>query len=181
MKLVSFFFLGCVVLLVIGCATIPEPKTESDRLVIGMIIQTGEGFRNYSGATVNGTHKSGIELSIKNTSTNEEYNIKTQKNGLFYTTVLTEGTYVIEQFYLKVTSGNAWADTYSSPNDSWTFTIINGKINNLGVINWDGKARGGTNFKFSQLYNDVVNEFNSQFSKSEWTKWDMVDINIERK
>jgi hypothetical protein len=182
MKMTIFSF-GCfvsLVFLVIGCTTLPEPKTESDTLVIGMIIHTGEGFQNYSGVSVNGTHKTGIEMKLKNITTNDEYSIKTQKNGLFYTTVLPPGIYEIDQFYLKISSGNAWADTYSSPGDSLTFTIVNGRINNLGMVNWDGKMRGDTNFRFSQLYNDVENEFRTQFSRSEWLKRDMMNQDIKK-
>jgi hypothetical protein len=141
MRIHSFWCFVSLVFLVIGCTTLPGPKTENDTLVIGMIIHAGEGFPNYSSASVNGIHKTGIEMKLKNVATNEEYTVKTKKNGLFYTTELPSGTYEIDQFYLKVTSGNAWADTYGSPYDSWTFTIINGKINNLGVTNWDSTMR----------------------------------------
>jgi hypothetical protein len=178
MKTGKKIIIACVIILVFGCATLSEPKSESDKLVTGIIIQKGEGFQNYSGASVNGIHKTGIEMTIKNISTNEEYKVKTRKNGLFYIYELPEGIYEIDNFYLKVTSGNAWADTHSSPNDSLKFSVVNGKVNNLGVINWDGKMRGGTNFTFSQLYNDVINEFNAQFPKSAWLDHEVINTNI---
>ncbi|MDR1338720.1 MAG: hypothetical protein LBK58_01470 [Prevotellaceae bacterium] len=182
MKMKVFFFGYSVslIFLVIGCATLPEPGTAHDTLVIGMIIHTGKDFHTYSHVSVNGVHRTGIEMKLKNITTNDEYSVKTEKNGLFYTVALPPGTYRIDQFYLKVSSGSAWADTYYSPGNL-TFTIVKGKINNLGMINWDGRMGGDTNVQLSQLYNYVENEFRTQFSGSGWLKRDMTNQNITKK
>jgi len=168
MKIIRAIFAICAFSFLMGCTTLPEPKSENDNLVIGIIMHTGEGYADYSGATVNGIHKNGIELVVKNTNTNEEYKILTKKNGLFYTIELPEGIYRIEQFYLRVTVGNAWADTYSIPNNNLTFTVTGGEIINLGVINWNAKMRGGTNYTYARLYDDVEDELKAQYPKSEW-------------
>ena len=180
MKFINYFFLSFVIFLLFGCVSLSAPKTQDDNLFVGIIIHTGEGYQKYSSASVNGTHKSGIEMTIVNVSSKEEYKIRTKKNGLFYINTLPEGTYEVAQFYLKVTNGNSWSDTYSSPSSRWIFNITNGKINNFGVINWDGKFREGTNFKFSQLYNDVLNEFNTQFPKTNWSTREVANLNIEK-
>jgi hypothetical protein len=180
MKVIRAIFVVCAFFILMGCATIPGPKSESDNLVIGIIVHTGEGYTNNAGATVNGTHFSGIELVVKNTSTNEEYKLLTKKNGLFYTSELPEGTYRIEQFYLKVTVGTAWSDTYSSPSSNLTFAVAGGEVTNLGMINWDGKSRGGSNYDYGKLYNAVEDEFRAQFPKSEWLTRPFSNVRIQR-
>jgi len=180
MKVISAIFVVCAFFILIGCATLPEPKSENDNLVIGIIVHTGEGYANYSGATVNGTHFSGIELVVKNTSTNEEYKMFTKKNGLFYSTELPEGSYRLEQFYLKVTVGNAWADMYSTPSNNLIFTVTAGGVTNLGMINWDGKSRGSTNYDYGKLYDVVEDEFRTQYPKSEWLNRSFSNVRIQR-
>lgn len=173
-------YLGLAIFLIFGCATYSEPKTENDKLLTGIIVHTGIGYKKYSGATVNGIHKTGIEMTIKNVSTNEEFKIRTKKNGLFYLHELPVGTYEIEDFYLKVSSGKAWADTHSSPDNRLRFSIENGKVNNLGVINWDGKMREWTNISFNNSYNTVMKEFTSRFPKSNWLKMEVINLNIKK-
>ena len=69
MKIIKAIFAVCAFFLLIGCAALPGPKSENDNLVIGIIIHIGEGYADYSGATVNGTHKNEIELVFCNIQT----------------------------------------------------------------------------------------------------------------
>ena len=178
MKLSKLLVFGCVIFLLLGCATFSEPASDSDTLAIGIVIQTGENFGESSGATVSGINKSGIDLTIMNIDTNREYRTRTRTNGLFSVNKLPEGTYRINKLYIKVESGRAMASLSTSPINNYTFTVMNGKVNNLGVINWDSKLAEGTTLKFSHSYDDVKKEFVSQYPSSKWQSREMVNIAI---
>jgi len=157
--------LACALL--IGCATIPKPESEDDNLLIGIMKYTGQGYTNNYSA-LNGTHTSGIEVTFKNVDSNEEYKIRTQKNGLYYTSELPEGTYQLVSFYLNINRDGSSVQVSTTQVDTYLFTITSGVINNLGTVNFDGIFREGIYTKFPGLYNDVENEFRTQFPKTEW-------------
>ena len=170
----------------IGCSSLPEPKTENDTLVIGIIKHTGDNYVNYViGSSLNGTKTNEIQMTIKNINTNENFIIKTQKNGLFYYVNLSEGLYRIERLFIRISVGSGFVTTFSRPETDYFFSIINGKINNLGVINWSTTLINyqpfsvSADYILSQLYNDVIIECNKQFTKSEWLKKDIVQITME--
>jgi len=165
-KIKPCFLVVCICFLVFGCASIPEPKTESDILVVGIITRVYENYIGTSGL-LNGTQKMGIEITIVNTGTNAEYKVQSQKNGLFYIESLPEGNYLLQQFYAIVHSGSSWAS--DAVRTSLRFSVENGKVHNLGVINWNRNATDGRHTILrNQEHDDVITEFNSQYPRSGW-------------
>jgi hypothetical protein len=143
-----------------------------------MIVQTGKGYSNYGGASVNGTNFSGIEITLRHIGTNEEFVLRSRKNGLFYSVELTEGDYEIIQLYIKKTSGSSWADLYTNP-EGVVFTVVKNTVNNIGLIQWSSVFRTGTNISYSKDHNRVRNEFLVQFAKSNWNEqpWMTIYVN----
>ena len=161
-----------------SCSTFPEPNEINDTMLIGKIIQNGINYDSFNGASVNGKHTSDIEITVKNLSTNEITKLKSYYGGMFSTIRLPEGNYEISILYLKVVNGNSYANVFSNLANVKYFSIINGSVNNLGLIEWNCDNNEGYNILLNRNYINVKEDFNKRNDKSSWNniKWVNVDV-----
>jgi len=69
-----------IVLLILSCASIPQPHTPDDTLVIGsLVLDFPDGFFDYPPRTIT----SGIELVITNKTEGYAFSVRTFKDGYF--------------------------------------------------------------------------------------------------
>jgi len=83
-----------------------------------------------------GINISGIEILLKNTTTNENIRFSTDKNGLLLVN-LQYGKYKIEELYIKKQyNDGTWFDFYIKQPTMKVLEIEKGKVNNIGTMQW---------------------------------------------
>ena len=183
MKIVRVsFIVVCSILLAFGCASFPEPTESSQTLVIGEIVQQGKGYRFYGSASVNGTNRSGIEITIQDLNSEKPYTIRSRPTGLFYSINIPEGTYKVTRVFLRKESGGGWASiTWNAPKDAdRSFEIVNGKVNNFGLINWECES-GEKNFLYyNKEYGQAKDTFMENYKSSKWNEREWINISVKR-
>ncbi len=129
----KLLWIGLIILLISGCAGLPEPEGSGSSLVIGFLeLDFPDGFFSLSPNPTPKTFNSKIKLFILNTTTNQSFTTSTS-NGYFY--FLSNGTdvYKLERYqFVKEVPG---AGTYTiNRNMNYNFTPIPDKVVYLGDI-----------------------------------------------
>jgi hypothetical protein len=185
MKKMKVGVMACSVFLIFGCVTFPAADNEHQTLIIGEIIQQGTGYQIYGSASVNGTNKSGIEITIRNITDGKRYTMRTGSGGIFYSVNIPEGTYGIERIHLRKESGSAWASiTWQKSDDNVEdnmFEIINDIVNNLGTINWECESGIKNHINFNREYGRVRDDFQEKNKASNWLEKEWINTNIKQK
>jgi hypothetical protein len=162
-----------------GCATtgpkptspapFTEPANSDSTLLIGRITLTCENFpANWH---VEGEHKRGIVMDLKNVNTNEIIKIKSKgSDGLFYL-LDTPGYYEIVKFEYGIKSGRYWSTLTIT--GQYLINIEKGIVNNLGDIHctWtyvETMKRGHAKVQFNENYDEVKEWFQMTYPESSW-------------
>jgi hypothetical protein len=183
MKKFLLIFYICV--LFTSCATIPEPTTNKNTLLIGQIIYNGERFAFHP---FNGTYKSGIAITFQYLGTKTTTTLSTDNEGTFTSIDLPDGEYLIKKVCLDVANtGDYEGRVYGAPNRNdllKTFTIKFGHVNNIGVINWNSVAADKANMSYSNLsfnksYDQVHNFFLTRYPDSGWLKKEWANVSYK--
>jgi tetratricopeptide (TPR) repeat protein len=171
--------ISSIFILVIGCASIQEPNNDQTALLIGQIIYNGSGFES-DFFLLNTTYKNSIEVTILNKETNSSTILKTDSDGIFSLGNLPSGEYLFKK--LKLTAGSRdsnMALSSMSFGNVQSFSVIEGKVNNVGIINW---KHNPDNIKYflNKEYNEVYNYFSLNYPNSKWLKreWIKVKVNV---
>jgi hypothetical protein len=175
--IVILFFLFSSFL--ISCTSLPDADENNQTLVIGEIILNAKGFLTYGSASVNGTSKRGIEITIREISSGKEYKMKSWSEGLFYSTKISEGNYMIIKYYFKNTVGNSWADVTQN-NPGYIFEIENGVVNNLGLIQWNSERGKSTLSFYNSQHEQVRTDFREIYAESNWNEKEWKSVNLSR-
>jgi len=180
-KCVFLYLFIC--LLVVGCLSLPEPDSKKQTLVVGMINLQVKGVTGSVSNTINGTNKMGIEISLQELTGYKIYTMLSGTEGLFYSTNIPQGTYGIIQLYLKVESSSGGASlTTSYAITTHRIEIVNGKVNNLGIITLDFVSDGGSGGKstlnYNRDYEQVRTLFRQKYSSSNWNQKEWINNGI---
>jgi len=162
-----------------SCVSVPNPKGTNDTLLVGRVQLVAKNYQKYGSACVNGTHYSQIVIELRSVKEDKIYRlISSGKQGLIYKSRLKEGLYQIQLFeYINHGSNGAWAKITTLPTYNNSIEIVKGKINNLGLIEWNADADVGKYYELNRGYEEtmaicVENKYTKYWSKNEW-------INIE--
>ena len=167
----------CIILM--GCSSVPKYTEQKQTLLVGKILFVGSNdeLRKYK-ITFDGTGGKDIRLTIKNITTNTIFMIVAGEDGLFCSSQLTEGKYMLGEVYYKITNSSASADVWTAPH-SILFEIKKNKVINIGTIVWN--RDGDKNVVMQQEdFIDVRNEFIRQYPKSNWNSKDWTNYSINR-
>ena len=178
--IVIFILIFGSVSLAFGRANIPEPSDDQQTLVIGMMTHQGKGHQTQ--VSLNGTNNYGIELTIQELTGGQTYTMRTNTDGSFFSVNVPEGTYKITRLFLKKEIGRQWASiTWTTPsNVEHKFEIINGKVNNFGIISWE-TIQGERNYiYYNREYERVRDSFQANNNASKWNERDWLMTNITR-
>ena len=165
--LVSLFFIAC------ATTTKFEPDEKTSSIAVGNIQLEAKNFQYFGNASVNGTHLSGIDITIKNLSNGTvQKNISSMNNGLFYFPVENNNRYQITRLYLKVGDGSgSFADILAIPGNA-IFDIGEGKVFTLDKIRWiaDKKENSYAKIIYEES-RDLKEIFSKSFMKSAWSQY----------
>jgi hypothetical protein len=158
------------------CSTIQEPKNDEATLLIGQIMSAGK-ISDYRYYNLNGINKSGIEITIENKETKNVEVLKSNFDGIFYSTTLLPGEYAIKKFFID--KGASYFTLLNSLND---FTLTKGKVNNLGIINWELNFNESSRRYLNKEYSELQKLFLSKYPESAWLRkeWIAVDVHPEK-
>jgi hypothetical protein len=153
----KFFCILCnlyLSLILAGCLTLQEPDQRNPTLVIGEINFVSD-YSNY-------TIKSGIKINLRSIDTGKMISFVSQDTGLFISRILQEGIYEIISYSFDTHYAGFTIKTIRP--ERWKyFTVIKGKVNNLGLIVYrDNKI------DYMQKYNSIVEKFNENYPNSGW-------------
>jgi len=162
------FSLKLLLLLFIGCTTIPTSTDKNPTLLVGKIVFIGSNYVSNNGISFDGTITSGIDIILVNSENNEHLRLSVDGNGLLCANIQ-EGKYIIDELYIKKTAfDGAWADLYMNPAQK-VLEIERGKVNNIGTIRWSLVDR-----KHSMIQSDnslaVKVDFSKKYPKSNWNQ-----------
>jgi hypothetical protein len=178
-KCLFLYLLVC--LLVVGCVTLKEPDSENQTLVVGMMNFQGKGFGYGGQATVNGTTKMGIEISLQELTSKKIYTMVSQIDGLFYSAKIPQGIYGIIRIYLKIEDSSGWAYLEQPyDNTAYRIEIVNGKVNNLGLFNYSVEKGRSSSLNINQGYEQVRTLFRQKNGSSNWNQKEWINNGINR-
>jgi hypothetical protein len=160
----------------VGCATVQEPKSGRNTLVIGQITQIASNYPSYGEASVNGVTKVSIELTFKNLTDNTVHVVKSSYGGIFFSQDMSPGKYRIMQIFDKVEIGGAWAAVYSSR--ASYFDVQDNSVSNLGLIYWICDYGAATKYHQSSGYAEVRDRFKKDHSDSGWNNMEWKEIRL---
>ena len=165
-KLKLGFILVAVGLFFVSCTSFPTPDENAQTLVVGQIVSEASGFFNYGSATVNGINKDGIEIIIKNAESGKTYVMTSQKDGMFYSTDIPKGYYILTKLYYKKTTLFRWADLWFESLDE--FEIVEGVVNNFGILDWTSVRAARFTLTANKEYEQVRARFEGRSQASNW-------------
>lgn len=165
-------------LLVVGCVTAPpNPTSTSDTLFVGQLVFNLTGFKKYGAATVNGSQKNMVEVTLRNVFENTSVTVETHDpNGMFFASGLKPGDYEIVRLYYKASVGSAWTDVILRPGTVLDFRPAPVGVTNVGKITASFDNGVSNSVKSPKGYTAVDAGFAKQFPKSAWNsaKWSSV-------
>ena len=187
MRFKTIFALGLVTVVFWGCASMPEPTPGKDTLVTCQ--------PNFVGAdmpwqTLNGSHTSGITVTLTNRDSKQVYTKAVDPSGIANFVGLPEGHYWLSRLAIKlVDSRMNFTFVTNWGTHLHSFEVVAGKVNNLGQIVWKlaytgnsyGKSGGGTNISTSASmipgggYEDSQAYFKKSYPKTAWNDSEWVN------
>lgn len=178
-KNVVRIFLSLVTVLIFGlsCAgTAFEPKDENEILAVGLLRFEGQNFPNFNGATVNGEHTSGIDLTIEDLSTGKRVVLLSGTNGVFYFRPNPETSYRLAVLNYESKVGNNNAIVRGTPG-AVVFRIGSDRVSSLGTITWkaDDKAKYYADI-FVNGERSIKEVVTQSFPQSKWYQYDWVQV-----
>ena len=169
-------FIVIISCIVIGCASIPKANEKNQTLIVGQIALEAKNWP-IPYAYVNGTYKTGIEITIENIESGKKYSVKSQNNGLFYLNNIPNGNYRISRLHLNKPSWKVQRGLRWDPRRQ--FKVIEGYVNNFGQLNWYC-TRNNTTFYYNKEYEEVRNIFQEKYKSTNWNEKDWLDTLITR-
>lgn len=169
------------VIFISGCMSVPEPVDQKSTLFIGKIIMAAKGYESLNTTSVNGFHKTGIRITIRNVKDNRSYTLISGNSGMFYSAEIPQGDYIVSRYSFRENHENTWSEISGSLNSNLVFHIISGKVNNIGVFYWYASENEGVNFYFNKDYSIVLEDFKRDYNKSQWLDYEWIDIMLNRR
>jgi len=120
-----------------GCASVPAPVAAgSKNVVVAELVLTGT---NLTPATANGVWNDTLSIKLLNWDTKENFTATTVagQSGLVTFTNLPPGTYSVREMGARLVymTNTVLTTTYPKPVGA-LFELVDGKVNNLGRIEW---------------------------------------------
>jgi len=171
-------FLACVCFLILGCASTPGGKYET--LLVGVVIHEGKNFGTTLGLTIDGINKDNIEITIYEINRKKSYTLKTKGEGIFFSEKLPEGTYQLRKLFLRNTLNNASVTVAWETQNDIRFEVVNGKINNLGIINWNCEKNVRNSITYNRDHDEVAELFKTRKEYQNWNEKEWSNTGIRR-
>jgi len=165
-----FLFISFIL---VSCVSVPGTNDKNQTLVIGEISHEAHHPTNMS---INGTNRIGIEITIQDIASGKTYTMRSLNKGLFYSRNMSGGRYRIKK--LLYTTSNGASHWHDDPPGSG-FEIVEGVVNNLGVINW--YANWNTNIfaiTYNLEYDQVRNDFQQGNRSSNWNGKQWINVSV---
>ena len=145
-----------------------------------MIIQQGTGYQYGGTATVNGTNKKGIELTIAELNSEKTYTMRTGVDGFYYSINIPEGEYKITRLFLRNENHTGWASIAWTPRNhiDHKVEIISGRVNNFGTINWECESGVKNRIQYNREYGQVRDSFRDKHKSSNWNEKEWIITGI---
>ena len=162
---IVFSIVFCVIL--IGCTSMPEPKNESQSLVVGIIsIQAIHALSNLGG----------VEITFRSIERSMDYVLRTSSDGLFFSNNLPNGSYEITRIRYPNRAGGNRIITINNPR---FLQIDSGKVYNLGHILYIGNNEGTSGrFSWNREYKEVYDLFQEKYHVSEWNRREWINFEL---
>lgn len=176
MKLVfGSVLVALTALLVVGCVTAPpNPTSSSDTLLVGQLVFKLSGFKHYGAATVDGTQKNMVQITLRNVFENTDTTVMTHgPHGMFFVSGLKPADYEIVKLYFRKSVGSAWANVTLRPGTVADFRLDAGGVTDVGKIAVSFDNGVSNSVESLRGYKAVQSEFAAKFAKSAWNsaKW----------
>jgi len=166
--------LAASLLILTGCATIPEPA-EGKALLVGSVAFKGTHFQNFEGLNLNGVTRNAIKLTFLDKQKQTYFDLYSDSKGMFSTADLSPGDYRLNRVEIKLTSsGNGATLTLFAPvpGDAY-FTLREGVINNVGLVSWTQDGRNNIpEYRANDGYQETAAYFAKKTAKTGWAKFD---------
>ena len=131
----KLLWIGLIILLLSGCAGLPEPEGSGSSLVIGfMELDFPNGFFSLSPNPTPKTFNSKIKLTILNTTTDRSFTTSTS-SGYFYFLSNGSDSYKIESYVFVKEIPGSGSFTFNEY-VNYNFTPVPGKLVYLGDISY---------------------------------------------
>ena len=166
--------IGALILgiVLVGCTSLPLPTADNQTLVIGTVTFTAKGFEKFSTVNINGTHLSGIILSVKNIETDVISKLYSDENGFICSNTLAEGSYIIEELTYNKKNRSAWVTLpvkFNGTDILNFFTIQKDVINNLGEITCTADGETGKRYySLNNNYDKVISILKELDEENDW-------------
>lgn len=164
-----FIIIVSTIVILAACSTLPNPSDDGTALVIGEIrlINKNKEFPFLQETTLDM-----IKIIIQSVDTGNKFELLSTDNGLFFTTKLKSGIYEIVEFGIVRQYNNENNRLVAYQNWQY-FTVVNGKINNLGLIIWTIPEYGNWKINYTRDYESLKVKFFEKYTKNRWneTEW----------
>ena len=122
-----------------GCASIPEPSEKNDNLLYGNISFNFTCVPNNYGIPESNTRTDNIEIKFQNIKTKRIFSMRSNSKGEFFKAGIPAGTYRIYSFSKTITTSYGFEDCYEIKYDKNTsnsiyFISVSNCVMNLGKI-----------------------------------------------
>jgi hypothetical protein len=162
---------GLVSLILMSCTSLPEPNNVEDNLTIGRVKQHGSNYDTFEGLNVNSTHYDGLILTLVKIDDKTVVKIKPNMNGYILEKNLASGSYELVKMVLLLKSERASLTLHIDLNEKPPrIEIENGKVNNLGSIEWESDPKEGATYKINFGYELISTHMKAEYSNSLWWK-----------
>jgi len=167
-----------MVLALSGCATVSEYDGNNKTLVYGLISHYGKNHPSYDGVSLNGVHKTGIEITLVNQENQKKSKLITNRDGFYYSTEVAPGKYKIVKIFLKNRNmGGAFSSFSLTPMNLKTFEVKDKMVNNFGFITWETDGDELINVHYINSVQSFQ-YFRENFADSGWNKKEINNIDI---
>ncbi len=187
LKLIPNACLLAVAGMMLSCASLPEPSTTVQSLLVGQIVFVAKNFETMQGGaiSVNGTSTDGLNLFLTNDQTKTTTKLHASDEGYFLTAALPPGNYFVSDILLDrkiISSGGVSADFQISINPSATtkFVMAPGTVTNLGKIVWTADAKTNSDVVPREDFSAVKAQFQTTHLKSAWLAQKWVSVTLTR-
>lgn len=168
----TFISVFLLVVLVVGCSSLPDPTEEKKTLLYGIVQFNYKNFEGNASFAANHVAYNGVKVQFKEIDTDKILTMISGTDGVFYRVGLNPGKYQLVKIEYKLEAGNAWMKVWfpADQNDARTmFEVVEKGVTNLGVLDWnyDFEARQQW-YYWKNGYDKASSIFQEHFPESNW-------------
>lgn len=171
MKKSALFISSLLALILLaGCASIPEPKNSESTLLYGAARYNGLYVLGGNNKSISSVKVDGIQVIVKNIDDGMTYSVVTNADGEFALEGIATGDYIIKYIGTKYKyDGKVWKLRYNIPKDANLKFTVDGGVTNIGriIINLDPDS-GRDYLEWPKDLDKVAEMFKKLHPNSKW-------------